>query len=195
MDKFPARRQNNPPWSSKNRQGGGQAPKLSTATISTRLGASFTPGLHTVSVQDRASMMGVSGSINQSTRRTVTSFNRKANKASTASEADKLFKLNMVEKSAEQVLSEKLKDIVYDSNACRDMSPDVASAIVDSIRHFSLHQYKLVCVVSLGSLKEKPGVQFGSRCLWNKDTDNFVSVKYSNGSVYAVAMIFGLFFE
>lgn len=138
--------------------------------------------------------MGISGSVSQSARRTGTNFYRKASKGA-ASEADKLFKLTMVEKSAEQVLSEKLKDVVYDSNACRDMSSEVASAILDKIRHFSLNQYKLVCVVSLGSLKEKPGVQFGSRCLWNKDTDNFVSVKYSNGSVYAVALIFGLFFE
>ncbi|XP_076439280.1 uncharacterized protein LOC143278136 [Babylonia areolata] len=111
------------------------------------------------------------------------------------SEADKLFKLKAVEKTAKQVLGESLKDVVYDANGCRDLCPPIASAIVDKVQGFSLQGYKVVCVVSLGSLREKPGVQFGSRCLWNKDTDSFVSVKYSNGSVYAVALIFGLYFD
>ncbi|GFR61734.1 Tctex1 domain-containing protein 1 [Elysia marginata] len=79
------------------------------------------------------------------------------------SEADRMFKLKLVETCAHQ--------------------------------SFSLSQYKLVCIVSIGSLKDRPAMQFGSRCLWNKATDNFVSVKYTNSSVFAVAMIYGLYFD
>ncbi|KAK7101351.1 dynein light chain Tctex-type 5-like [Littorina saxatilis] len=183
MDKFPARRQGNQ-WGS--RQGNNNNNVLKTSSFSTKT------TMDSVALPDRAAVMGMGGG--QSGRRTGIGLNRRSVKMA-ASEADKHFKVKLVEKSAEQVMSEKLKDVVYDSNACRDMSPEVASAIVERLREFCVQQYKLVCVLSLGSLKEKPGVQFGSRCLWNKDTDNFVSVRYSNGSVYAVALIFGLYFE
>ncbi|KAK7479121.1 hypothetical protein BaRGS_00029639 [Batillaria attramentaria] len=199
MEKFPARRQGNQ-W----RQAGPSSLRTSGATFANKTGTGLigttgtgvSPGFETLAVPDK-NMTSIAGSASQALRRPPhvgNAFGRRSNKTS-VSEADKLFKLKLVEKCAEQVMSDMLREVTYDSNACRDMSPEVASAILEKIKQFSLQQYKLVCVVSLGSLKEKPGVQFGSRCLWNKDTDNFVSVRYSNGSVYAVAMIFGLYFD
>ncbi|KAL8568357.1 hypothetical protein ACOMHN_040930 [Nucella lapillus] len=190
MDKFPARPQTNP-WTT--RQQANSSLKASPFTTPSRVGAtSGHPVFDSVvsALPDR-----LHHTINQSGKRPGAALSRKGPKLPTASEADQLFKMKMVEKCAQMVLSEKLKDVAYDPNNCRDICPDLASAILNKIRGFSLQQYKTVCVVSLGSLKEKPGVQFGSRCLWNKDTDSFVNVKYSNGSVYAVALIFGLYFD
>ncbi|GFO10505.1 TCTEX1 domain-containing protein 1 [Plakobranchus ocellatus] len=111
------------------------------------------------------------------------------------SEADRMFKLKLVETCAQQVLQAELDKVSYNPNTCRELSQVIAGLIMDRLKSFSLSQYKLVCVVSIGSLKDRPAMQFGSRCLWNKATDNFVSVKYTNASVFAVAMIYGLYFD
>ncbi|RUS85723.1 hypothetical protein EGW08_006517 [Elysia chlorotica] len=111
------------------------------------------------------------------------------------SEADRMFKLKLVETCAHQVLKAELDNVSYNANTCRELSQVIAGLIMDRLKSFSLSQYKLVCVVSIGSLKDRPAMQFGSRCLWNKVTDNFVSVKYTNSSVFAVAMIYGLYFD
>lgn len=110
-------------------------------------------------------------------------------------EADRMFKLQLVETCAHQVLKCKLDNVTYNANVCRELSQVIAGAVMDRLKSFSLSQYKLVCIVSIGSLKDRPAMQFGSRCLWNKATDNFVSVKYTNSSVFAVAMIYGLYFD
>lgn len=108
---------------------------------------------------------------------------------------DKVFRTCDVEKVTEEVLKENLKDVEYNSTKCRELSQDVASKIMEKIKILGLKRYKVIAVVSIGSLKEKPGMQFGSRCLWNKNTDNFTSVKFSNKSIFAVAMVYGLYFE
>lgn len=165
---------------------------------STKTGTGLPQAFETPRVRDKNSvMMSVAGCASLTSQRHPGPAGRmgKRSQRASVSEADKLFKLRLVEKCAEQVMKDTLKDVTYDASVCRDMSPEVASAIIEKMKQFSLQQYKLVCVVSLGSLKEKPGVQFGSRCLWNKETDNFVSVRYTNGSLYAVAMIFGMYFD
>lgn len=108
---------------------------------------------------------------------------------------DKVFRACEVEKIAEKELSEQLKDVEYSPNDCRDLSQTLAKSIMEKVKSLGLKRYKIVTNVSLGSLKEKPGMQFGSRCLWNKNTDNFVSVKFSNSSIFAVAMVYGLYFD
>ncbi|XP_048749654.1 dynein light chain Tctex-type 5-like [Ostrea edulis] len=108
---------------------------------------------------------------------------------------DKVFRVCDVEKLAEGVLAEHLAKMEYDPVKCRDISQTVAVDILERVKQMGFKRYKIVTNVSIGSLREKPGMQFGSRCLWNKNTDNFVSVKYSNSSIFAVAMIYGLYFD
>ncbi|XP_022304409.1 dynein light chain Tctex-type 5-like [Crassostrea virginica] len=108
---------------------------------------------------------------------------------------DKVFRVCDVEKLAESVLAQHLAKVEYDPARCRDVSQTVAVDILERVKEMGFKRYKIIANVSIGSLREKPGMQFGSRCLWNKNTDNFVSVKYSNSSIFAVAMIYGLYFE
>lgn len=108
---------------------------------------------------------------------------------------DKTFKTGEIERATDEVLKENLQDVEYNSSKCRELSQTIASKIMEKIKQLGLLRYKVIAVVSIGSLKEKPGMQFGSRCLWNKNTDNFTSVKFSNKSIFAVAMVYGLYFE
>lgn len=100
-----------------------------------------------------------------------------------------------LERVAQNVLENRLKDIEYEPLQCKQLSQELAGHIMERVKMFAYKRYKLVAVVSIGSLKEQPGMQFGSRCLWNDSTDTFCSVKYSNGSLFAVATVYGLYYE
>lgn len=110
-------------------------------------------------------------------------------------ECDKNFVSLDIEKAAEKVLVDHLYDKEYDPIHCKTYSQLLSSRILEEIKSMGYGHYKMVCVVSIGSMKERPGMQFGSRCLWNKETDNFISAKFSNTSLFAVAMVYGLYYD
>ena len=106
-----------------------------------------------------------------------------------------IFRSEDIESIVESILTDKLKDVKYEPSTCKTLSQELAGCIMEKLKSLNYKRYKLVAVVSLGSIKERPGLQFGSRCFWNQNTDKFTSVKYTNGSLFAVAMIYGLYFE
>ena len=110
-------------------------------------------------------------------------------------EPDSKFKASDIEHLVEEILVKHLKDVMYNPARCKRLSQELAALIMERIKSLQLKRYKLVAVVSIGSIKERPGMQFGSRCLWNQETDTFASVKFTNGSLFAVAMIYGLYYE
>lgn len=93
------------------------------------------------------------------------------------------------------VLEDRLQHEQYEAYKCKELSQDLAAIIMERVKALRMKRYKVVAVVSIGSFKGNPGVNFGSRCLWNHTTDAFTSVKYTNGSLYAVAMVYGLYYE
>ena len=105
------------------------------------------------------------------------------------------FRSSDVERTTEAVLIERLKDEKYDPSTCKELSQEMAAKIMDKLKALKIKHYKLVALVSIGSVSERPGMQFGSRCLWNENTDSFASVKFTNGSLFAVAMVYGFYFE
>ena len=100
-----------------------------------------------------------------------------------------------IEQITETILTSKLKDVKYDPSTCKVLSQELAGYIMEKLKSLNYKRFKLVAVVSLGSIRDRPRLQFGSRCFWNPNTDRFASVKYTNGSLFAVAMIYGLYFE
>jgi hypothetical protein len=107
----------------------------------------------------------------------------------------KSFNSDEIERISEQILAHSLVEQAYDPHKCKELSQSIAANILDKIKDFGSRHFKLVCIVSIGSVKERPGMQFGSRCLWNKDTDKFVSVRFTNSTLFAVAMVYGLYIE
>ncbi len=108
---------------------------------------------------------------------------------------DMNFSASEVKKLTEHILTEKLKDIKYDPRTCKTLSQELAGLIMERIKGLNFKRYKMVAVVTLGSIKDGNGLQFGSRCLWTEKSDCFTSVKYTNGSIFAVVMIYGLYYE
>lgn len=78
---------------------------------------------------------------------------------------------------------------------CCDVSQIVVIDIFERVKQMGFKWYKIIINVSIGFFWEKLGMQFGSWCLWNKNMDNFVSVKYFNIFIFVVVMIYGLYFE
>ncbi|XP_060570158.1 dynein light chain Tctex-type 5-like [Ruditapes philippinarum] len=110
-------------------------------------------------------------------------------------EPEKNFVNVEIEKAAENILVNNLHDKKYEPEQCKTLSQMLSSRILETIKDMGYGKFKMVCVVSIGSMKERPGMQFGSRCLWNKETDNFISAKFSNTSLFAVAMVYGLHYD
>ncbi|XP_041377320.1 dynein light chain Tctex-type 5-B-like [Gigantopelta aegis] len=122
-------------------------------------------------------------------------YGNKSKQGNPSRKRDKKLKVKELETVTEEVLMNNLKDVTYDPSTCIVLSQTLAGIIMERIKALAISHYKLVAIVSIGGLKEKVGMQFGSRCLWNKDTDCFVSVKFTNSSLFAIAMIYGLYFE
>ncbi|XP_071826924.1 dynein light chain Tctex-type 5-like [Apostichopus japonicus] len=100
-----------------------------------------------------------------------------------------------VQRLAENELERFLADLRYDPITCRELTREIASAILEKIKEMNVPRYKYVVVVSLGSEKGNPGVQLGSRCLWNDSTDSSLTVHFHNKYLFAVAIIYGLYKE
>ncbi|XP_002130187.2 dynein light chain Tctex-type 5-like isoform X1 [Ciona intestinalis] len=105
------------------------------------------------------------------------------------------FKPYEIEGTAMNILKSHLGESAYDPEMCRNESLAIAAKISEALKAKNYKRYKHVVVVSIGSLKERPGVYLGSRCLWNDKTDSFATVRYQNTSLYAIAMVYGLYYE
>jgi len=105
------------------------------------------------------------------------------------------FKATEIERIASDILRQQLHDKNYDPELCKTRSQMIASKISDALKAKNYKCYKHVVVISIGSLRERPGVYLGSRCLWNDKTDSFCTVRFQNKTLYAIAMIYGLYFE
>eukprot|EP00588_Corethron_pennatum_P013766 CAMPEP_0194271588 /NCGR_PEP_ID=MMETSP0169-20130528/5334_1 /TAXON_ID=218684 /ORGANISM="Corethron pennatum, Strain L29A3" /LENGTH=148 /DNA_ID=CAMNT_0039013967 /DNA_START=79 /DNA_END=525 /DNA_ORIENTATION=- len=58
----------------------------------------------------------------------------------------------------------------------------------------NLRRYKIVVQLTMGQRKDQ-GVRIASRCLWDTTTDNYASASFQNGSIWASAIVFGLYAE
>lgn len=160
---------------------------LPISTAGLKQGRDQKPNLHT----ETASFLEVTplGTSSTATRRNIKYEN------TYKLEPEKNFVSLDIEKAAEKILVDLLVDKEYEPVQCKTYSQLLSSRIVEEIKSMGYGHYKMVCVVSIGSMKERPGMQFGSRCLWNKETDNFISAKFSNTSLFAVAMVYGLYYD
>ncbi|ESO12295.1 hypothetical protein HELRODRAFT_158780 [Helobdella robusta] len=105
------------------------------------------------------------------------------------------FEAGKIDKILDTLLRENLKDAHYDSETSRQTALSMANKIMDNIKSMNIQRYKIIVVVNIGDFKDRPSIHFASRCLWNKPTDTYSSASYSNLSLYAVAIAFGIYYE
>lgn len=104
------------------------------------------------------------------------------------------FTSHKVEQLLKDILDAKLHNIKYDADNCGRLAREVCSMIKDKTKEFEFSRYKLVTQVLLGQDSDQC-VQIASRCLWNHETDNFAAATYRNNSLYAVAIVYGMYLD
>ncbi|KAK2165019.1 hypothetical protein LSH36_56g05002 [Paralvinella palmiformis] len=70
----------------------------------------------------------------------------------------------------------------------------IAEDIKRRIKFLGFARYRIVSEVVIGE-NVGQGLQMGSRCVWDLDTDKMVTVTYQNNNLFAVATVYGVYFE
>ena len=96
----------------------------------------------------------------------------------------------IIKNSLEDMLSEQ----TYSANQCGFLTKLISSRIIEQVKSLSIERYKLVCLVNVGS-KHDQGLVLASRCLWNEEHDTHVTATVENGTLFAVATVYGVYFE
>ena len=104
------------------------------------------------------------------------------------------FSPKRVEEAARGVLESYLCDYDYDPKTAARLTCDLANMLKARVKEMGYNRYKVVCQVVVGERQDQ-GVAVVSRFLWDSKNDSHATASYSNGQLYAVASIYGLYYE
>ncbi|XP_052810677.1 dynein light chain Tctex-type protein 2B-like [Mya arenaria] len=107
---------------------------------------------------------------------------------------ERKFRPGKVETVMNDVLREFLTDVEYEKTLGQRMSKMLADTIKTRVKEFKWTRYKLVVHVIIGENREQDIVA-GSRFLWYDETDTYASTQFSNKSLFALAVCFGVYYE
>ncbi|NXF52192.1 TC1DA protein, partial [Oceanites oceanicus] len=106
----------------------------------------------------------------------------------------KRFPVAAVNDILKDVVGSYLKEQPYEPGRCREMAKDIAEVIKARVKALMIPRYKIVVVTHIGQLNEQ-SMQIGSRCLWDPASDTFSSYVFQNTSLFALANVYGVYFE
>ncbi|XP_069837325.1 dynein light chain Tctex-type 4 isoform X2 [Dendropsophus ebraccatus] len=98
------------------------------------------------------------------------------------------------QKAVETILRSYLVDANYNPLTSGQLAQNLSDLIRSKLKEFSPARYKVVCNVILGQMGHQ-GTRVSSRSLWDTQNDNFASASYSNTTLFAVAMVHGVYYE
>ena len=104
------------------------------------------------------------------------------------------FPIRPVKKVIEDIFQKHLEDKTYNPNESNILAKDLAGSIKSKIKALACPRYKVTVFVVLGQSKGT-SINFASRCAWNEKHDRFIEHKYSTGSLFAVALVYGVYQE
>ncbi|KAH3850414.1 dynein light chain Tctex-type protein 2B-like [Dreissena polymorpha] len=105
-----------------------------------------------------------------------------------------VFKPESVRVIIQEVLDECLNGEKYKPLQCRSLSQMLTDLIKSRVKDMGFQRYKYIVTVTIGQ-DSNHGVRVVSRCLWNKDTDNYAEASYNKNGLYAVAAVYACYFE
>ncbi|CAN2391867.1 Tctex1 domain-containing protein 4 [Pristimantis euphronides] len=103
------------------------------------------------------------------------------------------FNPSRAQKALETILKTYLVNTKYNPLTSRQLAQNLSDLIRSKLKEFSPARYKVVCSVFLGQMGPQ-GVKVASRSLWDPQNDNFTSASYFNTTLFAVAMVHGLYY-
>ena len=103
-----------------------------------------------------------------------------------------LFCPTIVEKMLKEKL-EFLETVDYRPDTARATSNDLANAIRLQVKPL-FPRYKLVVQVTIGG-KGHQAIKVASKCFWDTKRDNYASYTVTSRDLFAVATVYGIYFE
>ncbi|TPP64966.1 hypothetical protein FGIG_09854 [Fasciola gigantica] len=96
----------------------------------------------------------------------------------------------------DDVLKHSLQSEIYDPRKAESLTLNLANVLRKRAREICTpSRYKIIAQVNIGSCKNTT-VSLSSRALWHADSnDTFVESTFSNSSIYAVALVYCVYFE
>ncbi|XP_059418762.1 dynein light chain Tctex-type 4 [Carassius carassius] len=91
-------------------------------------------------------------------------------------------------------LDSYLEGVCYSPDSCSQLCQMLADLVLNKLKDVNPPRYKLVCQVVVGQ-SGKQGIRVASRSMMNLSTDNYTSVVFQNPSLFAVALVHGMYFE
>ena len=107
---------------------------------------------------------------------------------------DRRFPERDVRSILKEILTERLAEAKYDADQCRQLSKSISDTVKNRVKDLNIQRYKIICLVHIGQLGNQ-AMRIGSRCLWDTNCDTFASFEFKNGSLFAAATVYGVYFE
>ena len=107
---------------------------------------------------------------------------------------DKKMPTKTVELAVENVLREQFMNEAYESSKCKNNCRSICDFIKEKVKALISSRFKLVVVVHVGE-KKGQAVQITSRCAWNESFDDFVTVYFTNSTLFVQATVYALYVE
>lgn len=101
---------------------------------------------------------------------------------------------HVVKNKAQEILDKAFTDLPYDHDHCREVADKVSTDIMAFLKEQVFDRYRYVVRLVIGEKKGQT-VKIVGRALWDQEKDNFLTVSHENRHLYAVAMVFALYFE
>ena len=117
-----------------------------------------------------------------------------ANTYRTGPEQHEKFQSSKVQPVLQHLLESYLEGENYEARRCAHLAQSLTDVIKARIKEMHFPRYKLICNVVIGQKCEQ-GIRCASRCLWDNATDNSASASYQNSTLFAIATVYGLYFE
>ena len=104
------------------------------------------------------------------------------------------FQADKVKHIIRETLDSRLEKEKYDPIECGQLAKVIAQEIKDKAKALGFQRYKLVCTVNIGS-KNDQGLRVGSRFVWDTAWDNYATGHFENSHIFAVAMLYAVYYE
>ncbi|XP_076829017.1 dynein light chain Tctex-type 5 isoform X2 [Brachyhypopomus gauderio] len=106
----------------------------------------------------------------------------------------KRFPVQTVRDILKDVLANYLQEEKYEPELSRQMTKTIAEVVKARVKDLMIPRYKIIVVISIGQLADH-SMQMSSRCLWDAANDTCASHTFKNSSLFAVANVYGVYFE
>ncbi|KAG9407164.1 hypothetical protein AC1031_001864 [Aphanomyces cochlioides] len=106
---------------------------------------------------------------------------------------DERFRRKKVCAIVSECLEKELANKEYDEDDAKLWCAAIADAVKNRIRaECNFPRYKIIVQAFVGQQKLQD-VRIASRCLWDNDHDNHASAEFTNQSIWATCIVFGMY--